>query len=93
MPAALRRTGAMSKTTPLFPWKPKKKKALFGADIEPSCSYCRHNGGKEGEVLCTVHCEMADGKCKKYQYDPLMREPRSAPPLRTAQYNEEDFKL
>lgn len=72
----------------------KRKKALFGANIEPDCRYCRHNGAKQGdEPLCTLRLEAKEGKCKKYEYDPLMREPRSAPPLRSGQYSEEDFKL
>ncbi len=31
--------------------------------------------------------------CKKYQYDPLQREPQVAPTLRTSQYRPEDFQL
>jgi len=63
----------------------KRKKALFGANIELNCRYCRHNGAKQGDKpFCTLRLEVKDGKCKKYEYDPLMREP---------QYNEEDFKL
>ena len=34
-------------------WK-KKKKPLFGGSIEPSCSYCQHNSGKQGEVVCAL---------------------------------------
>lgn len=74
-------------------FRKKRKKALFGANIEPNCSYCRHNSGKEGKTLCSLRLEMKEGKCRKYWYDPLMREPRSTPPLRAAQYSEEDFKL
>ncbi len=70
----------------------KKKTALFGKTIAPNCQYCRHNAGKESP-LCTLHLELKDGACKKFQYDPLMREPRTAPPLREGQYSEEDFKL
>lgn len=73
-------------------WK-RKKKAIFGGNIEPSCSYCRHNEGGEERVFCTLRLEMENGKCKKYQYDPIMRSPRSAPSLNTAQFREEDFKL
>lgn len=71
----------------------KRKKPLFGADIEPSCAYCRHNGGKEGEILCALRLEMKNGACKKYCYDPLLREPRRSPDLRVSQFTEEDFKL
>lgn len=73
-------------------WR-KHKKPLFGGTIEPSCSYCQHNGGNGTETMCTLRLEMREGKCKGYQYDPLMREPRPAPALKTAQFREEDFKL
>lgn len=72
----------------------KRKKALFGANIEVDCRYCRSNGAKHGdEPFCTVKAVLKDGKCKKFEYDPLRREPRQAPPLRSAGFTEEDFKL
>ncbi len=74
--------------------KKKRKKSLFGAGIEPSCQYCRRNGGRQGKpALCTLHLEPKDGRCKKYEYDPLRREPRTAPSLRDDRYSQEDFKL
>ena len=74
-------------------FRKKKKTPLFGGSVEPSCAYCRHNSGSEGQVLCSLRKERKDGSCKNYQYDPLMREPRVAPPLRTSQFTVEDFKL
>lgn len=72
----------------------KRKKALFGANIQPDCKYCRSNGAPQGdEPLCMLKSEPKDGCCKKYSYDPLRREPRQAPPLKNAGYSEEDFKL
>lgn len=72
----------------------KKKKALFGANVETDCRCCRRNGAKqEDEPLCTLRLKPKDGKCKKFEYDPLRRQPRSAPPLRAGQFSEEDFKL
>ena len=72
----------------------KRKKSLFGAGVELSCSYCLHNGAKHGEPpLCTLRLALKNGKCKKYEYVPLMREPRCAPPLHSGSYDEEDFKL
>ena len=71
----------------------KKKTPLFGGNVEPSCAYCRHNSGTGEQVVCSQRKERKDGSCKNYQYDPLMREPRTAPPLRTSQFTEEDFKL
>lgn len=71
----------------------KKKRALFGGDIPPDCAYCRHNSGRPGQVLCSLRAAMTDGKCRQYHYDPLLREPREGPALRTGGYSEEDFKL
>lgn len=72
----------------------KRKKALFGTSIEPDCKYCRSNGAPQGdEPLCMLKLAPKDGKCKKYCYDPLRREPRQAPPLRSESFTEEDFKL
>lgn len=73
--------------------KKKKKRALFGGDIPPDCAYCQHNSGKSGQVLCSLRSVMKDGKCKLYRYDPLLREPREAPSIKTEQYSPEDFKL
>lgn len=71
----------------------KKRKELFGSNVALSCEYCLHNGGKSGEPpICTLRLALKNGKCKKYEYDPLRREPQTAPPLRGA-YDEEDFKL
>ena len=66
----------------------KKKKPLFGAEIEPDCSYCSH--GVDG--CCALKLEIGrDGGCARFSYDPLLRTPRSLPPLR--EYSEEDFQL
>ncbi len=71
----------------------RKKKALFGGDIEQSCAYCHRNGGKPGgPPICTLRLSPKKGKCKKYEYDPLMREPKTAPSL-SGGYDPEDFKL
>ena len=85
----------------------KKKHPLFGGRIPPSCAYCQHNSGKNGEIICALrHNSGGEGQvacalrrqpegeaCKKYRYDPLLREPRVAPSLRTSQYRPEDFQL
>lgn len=72
----------------------KRKKLLFGENIELDCRYCRHNGAAQGESpLCTIKLEVKNGKCKKYAYDPLRREPRVAPLLRSSGFSKEDFKL
>ena len=71
----------------------KKKKPLFGGNIEPSCAYCRHNSGTGEQVVCSLRKERKDGSCKNYRYDPLMRDPRPAPSLRTDRYSPDDFSL
>lgn len=79
-------------------FRKRKKQPLFGVDIVPSCAYCQHNSGKEEEVICALRQRPQEGEeglrsCKKYQYDPLRREPRVAPTLRTGQFRPEDFQL
>ena len=71
----------------------KKKQPLFGGNVEPRCAYCQHNSGKNGDVICALRQKPQEEACKKYQYDPLLREPQVAPPLRTSQYSPEDFQL
>lgn len=71
----------------------KKKPPLFGGSIPPDCAYCCHNGGPEGQPVCTLRLSLEDGKCRSYLYNPLMREPKPAPELRTDSFDPEDFKL
>ena len=64
----------------------------------PRCSgeisiLAAHNGGKDGEVVCALQRKPEGEACKKYQYDPLRREPRVAPSLHTSQFKPEDFQL
>lgn len=74
-------------------FRKKKKQTLFGGNVPPNCVYCQHNSGKNGEVICALHQTPVEESCKKYQYDPLQREPSVAPPLRTSQFSPEDFQL
>lgn len=74
-------------------FRKKKNPPLFGGNIDPCCAYCQHNGGKDGEVVCALQRKPEGEACKKYQYDPLRREPRVAPSLRTSQFKPEDFQL
>lgn len=70
-----------------------KKNLFFGASIAQSCSYCAHNSGKGTLVVCSQKLEMKNGKCKKYVYNPLMREPKRKPSLKTENLRKEDFEL
>ena len=55
----------------------KSKTSLFGSKIEPDCAYCTNNtaGG------CLRQNEIKNGKCSAFDYDPLLRRPKVAPPL------------
>lgn len=66
----------------------RKKKAVFGGDIPQDCSYCRFNSG-EDELICPIRPRK--GKCRKYEYDPTKRRPKTAPLLQ--KYSEDDFSL
>ena len=71
----------------------KKKHPLFGGRIPPSCAYCQHNSGGEGQVACALRRQPEGEACKTYRSDPLLREPRVAPSRRTSQSRPEDFQL
>jgi len=68
------------------------KQKLFGNQIEPNCEYCSHSSSTDNGVACSLSRSIDEnGKCSHFAYDPLLRTPNSAPPLR--EYNENDFKL
>lgn len=70
------------------------KKKLFGKNIEPQCIYCEWGkpSKDESRVICTHNGVVApEYSCRKYEYSPLKRKPRTAPDL--PQYTPEDFKL
>ena len=87
--------GSAGRAPACSPWARSVYNGMFGGSIEPSCSYCQHNSGKQGEVVCALRQAPSPegGACKKYQYDPLQREPRVAPSLRASQFRPEDFQL
>ncbi len=61
---------------------------LFGRKITPACSYCAHAAG---DGSCTLHRVMKNGKCSRYSYDPLLRSPKTAPPV--PEHDAEEFSL
>lgn len=74
--------------------KKSKNAPLFGANISPSCSYCRENVGAGEEPVCKLRQKMPEnGKCLHYQYNPLLRTPRTSPTLPASNLDPEDFKL
>ena len=67
---------------------------LFGKNIDPACEYCSH--GKLTTDGSTVLCRKRGimqkyQKCRRFDYDPLLREPRTPPPL--PEFSEEDFEI
>ncbi|HPZ00203.1 MAG TPA: hypothetical protein PLS28_01895 [Clostridiales bacterium] len=68
---------------------------VFNPKITPACKYC--SVGKLSptgkEVLCVKRGIMLpDSSCKRFQYDPLKREPDRKPKLKK-EYKEDDFRL
>lgn len=74
----------------LFKRFSRKKKLPFGAGITPDCRYCRYNIGEDDEIRCPRQTGESS-VCKSYAYDPLKREPKGSPKLRT--YTKADFEL
>ena len=69
--------------------KKKQTPALFGSRIEPDCAYCAfHADGVQKKMSCGAARRRA---LRKFQYDPLRREPKSEQKL--GQYSAEEFKL
>lgn len=65
---------------------------LFGAAVPPSCAYCDHNLSPSGPAACRFGLKLSEeGKCKRYRYNPILREPKNLPPL--PEHDPEEFKL
>lgn len=68
-----------------------KKTKLFGANIEPDCSYCQ-NGLFNGNIyVCCVKKSIKNGKCRKFYYNPTLRVPHKKQLF--SDFTPEDFKL
>ncbi len=66
-------------------------KKLFGNNIKPSCEYCELAKFENKTYVCTKNKEIINEKCKKFEYNPLKRVPKSSPALQ--QFSPEDFAL
>ena len=64
---------------------------MFGNNIVPSCVYCEYSKTEGNSQFCTVNKKLKNGKCKKYKYNPIMREPKGLAPLKS--YDKEEFTL
>lgn len=68
-----------------------KKVKFFGNNIPVSCEYCAHSQINNGAQFCTVNKVLKKGKCRKYVYNPIMREPKRRNTLK--KFKPEDFAL
>jgi len=68
---------------------------LFRKKIEKSCSYCTMGARMNDEqILCIKKGVVpADGKCRKFCYDPCKRVPVKAKALDFEKYDQEDYSL
>ena len=68
------------------------KRKLFGSKIEPKCEYCRNSTVMDNIAACSLGRAIdQEGKCRKFDYDPLLRTPNSVPPLH--EHKSDEFKL
>ena len=54
------------------------KKTWYGANIAPSCAYCRHGAPAADPKMVLCHHRGVVSpyfSCRKFRYDPLMRVP------------------
>lgn len=58
----------------------KKKHPLFGGRIPPSCAYCQHNSGGEGQVACALRRQPEGEACKNTGMTPFCGSPGWRPP-------------
>ena len=68
---------------------------LFRKKIEKSCAYCHYGTMLEDDLaLCTKKGVVSmDGKCRKFEYDPLKRIPPKPKALDFEKYDNEDYSL
>lgn len=68
---------------------------LFRKKIQRRCSYCAHGTQLEDDqILCVKKGVVpAEGKCRRFLYDPCKRIPVKARALDFSKYDKEDFSL
>ena len=68
---------------------------LFRKKQEPCCSYCEHGCRiSNEEVMCRKKGVVSSaGKCRKFRYDALKREPARPSVLKKEGFTEADFTL
>jgi hypothetical protein len=69
---------------------------LFRKKVDRVCQFCSYAIGESGAyITCTRKKKLMklDGKCMRFQYDPLKRVPSKAKALDFAKYEEFDYSL
>jgi len=68
---------------------------LFRKKIQPRCSYCIHSAKlADDQILCSKKGTVSpEGKCMRFQYDPIKRIPVKPKALDFSKYHSEDFSL
>ena len=68
---------------------------LFRKKIDRSCCYCVYGTKMDDEqILCIKKGVVsADGKCRKFEYDPCKRIPARQKALDFSKYDENDYTL
>ena len=68
---------------------------LFRKDVEHCCAYCVHGSYIDDEsVICVKKGVMKSwGKCRRFEYDPLKRQPETPSKPMTKGFKEEDFEI
>lgn len=67
------------------------KKKLFGNNIVPSCTYCAHSKNEGKTQFCDANRVLKNGKCRKFDYNPVMRMPKGMANL--PKFDKDDFVL
>lgn len=69
---------------------------IFRKKVEPACCYCTYAvATDEDNVTCARKKKFMpwDGKCRRFQYDPLKRVPAKQKALDFSKYEEYDYSL
>ncbi len=67
------------------------KNKMFGANIAPKCEYCDNFSRDQSSYGCLKKREIKNGKCRKFEYNPILRTPKSE--AKMMQFKKEDFEL
>ena len=67
------------------------KKKMFGNDIIPNCNYCKNFIVTPEESYCEYSKTIKKDKCRKFEYNPLLRVPQTAPAMMT--FSKEDYEI